>query len=119
MAALEKIEAQQKGKENTDVWMVGEQLKDMIRGEPLLEPIIDKDLDVSGMSLENAAGKIREYSDKNRKGQKCFCVPPNVAEGIIREFYGLPPALGSKPAPVTTPEPQPEPPKILGLSAFL
>lgn len=100
MTVFEKIEAQQTGQENTDIWMVGEQLKDILRGEPTLEEILDKDLDVKEMSLTNAAKKIKAWADEQHqkiKG-KCVCVPPNVAEKIIREFYGLPDA--GKPAPV-------------------
>lgn len=97
MSALEKIEAQQKGKEYTDAWAVGEQLKDMLRDEPDLEEILDKDLDQKGMGLEDAARKIKAWADEKHRKQKgnCVCVPPQVAEGIIREFYGLP-AAGRK-----------------------
>lgn len=92
MSVFEKIEAQQKGHENTDVWMVGEQLKDMLRAEPSLQEIVDKDLDVEGMSLKKAAAKIKAWADKQPRKGNCVCVPPNVAEKIIREFYGLPEA---------------------------
>lgn len=98
MTVFEKIEAQQKGKENTDVWMVGEQLKDICRREPACEGILYTDLGTKGISLADAAAKIRAYSDKNRGSQKCFCVPPNVAEKILREFYGLPDAGAVVPA---------------------
>ena len=42
--------------------------------------------------LENVTAKIKAYADEQRKTTKanCVCVPPNVAEGIIRKFYGLP-----------------------------
>lgn len=36
MTVFEKIEAQQKGYENTSAWMVGEQLKDIIRWDSSL-----------------------------------------------------------------------------------
>lgn len=103
MNVFEKIEAQQKGKENTDVWIVGEHLKDILRGDPSLEELVSKDLDVKDMSLDHVAGKIQAYADKQpRKGQ-FVCVPPNVAEGIIRDFYGLP-AAGAHAAPAPEPE---------------
>lgn len=94
MNAFEKIAAQQQGKENTDTWMVGEQLKEIISREPGAEEIICQDLDVKEMSLSAAAGKIKAYADDLHKKIKgsCVCVPPDVAEKIIREFYGLPEA---------------------------
>lgn len=107
MTVFEKIEAQQKGQENTDIWMVGQQLKDILRGNSTLEEIVDKDLDVKEMSLANAAKKIQEWADTQHKKVKgpCVCVPPNVAEGIIREFYGLPGA-GAAEAPADPAEPE-------------
>lgn len=88
---LEKISKQQEGKENTAVWMVGEQLKDICRSTPGAAEIILQDLDVAEMSIENAEKKIKEYADEQHKKNKgnCACVPPNVAEDIIREFYGI------------------------------
>lgn len=99
MTVFEKIESQQKGKENTDIWMVGQQLKDILRGNPTLEEIVDKDLDVKEMSIANAAKKINAWADEQHKKTKgsCVCVPPNVAEEIIREFYGLPGAGEAEP----------------------
>lgn len=104
MTVFEKIEAQQKGHENTDRWMVGEQLKDILRGDPSLEEIVDQDLDQAEMSLEKAAGKIKAWADEQHRKAKgnCVCVPPNVAEKIIREFYGLPEAGKPTPKPVQT-----------------
>lgn len=103
MTVYEKIAAQQKGHENTDIWMVGQQLKDILRGDSALEEIVDKDLDVKDMSLANAAKKIKAWADEQHKKTKgsCVCVPPDVAEGIIREFYGLPACGASEPAAET------------------
>ncbi|MCI7638237.1 MAG: hypothetical protein MSS60_00195 [Clostridiales bacterium] len=100
MTVYEKIAAQQKGHENTDIWMVGQQLKDILRGDPTLEEMVDKDMDVEDMSLANAAKKIKAWADEQHKKTKgsCVCVPPDVAEGIIREFYGLPACGSSEPA---------------------
>lgn len=91
MNVLEKIAAQQ-GEKYTDIWMVGQQLKDILRADPSLGEIVDKDLDVKGMLLADCAKKIKAWADEQHKKQKgnCVCVPPDVAESIIREFYGLP-----------------------------
>lgn len=89
MDVFEKITAQQKGIENTAPWMVGEQLKDICRREPECAELVEKDLDVKGMSLADCEKKIKAYADSHKK-DKFACVPPNVAEEIIRKFYGLP-----------------------------
>ena len=105
MSAIEKITQQQKGREGTDVWMVGQQLKDILREDPSLEEIVDTDLDVKEMSLQACARKIKEHADELHRKQKgsCVCVTPDVAEGIIRKFYGLPDASGTAPEPVPAP----------------
>lgn len=91
MSVFEKIEAQQKGKEGTAPWMVGEQLKDICRREPTSAELIDKDLDIKEMSIVEAEKKIKAYADGHKKGSFA-CVPPDVAEDILRKFYGLPKA---------------------------
>lgn len=89
MTAIEKIEQQQKGlKENTAPWVVGEQLKE-ICSDPRCAELVGADLDRKGMGLADCEKKIKAYADKHRSGNSA-CVPPNIAEKIIREFYGLP-----------------------------
>ena len=92
MTVFEKIEAQQKGKENTPAWMVGQQLKDICRNDPRCAEMVEQDLENASMSISEAAKKIKAYADKQKRTGNCVCVPPNVAEKIIREFYGLPEA---------------------------
>ena len=94
MNVFEKIEAQQKGKENTAPWMVGEQLKDICRREPRAAELVDKDLDVKEMSIAECEKKIKAWADAHKKGS-CAVVPPNVADEIIRKFYGIPAAATS------------------------
>ena len=94
--ALEKITAQQP-KERTPVWMVGEQLKDILRAEPPLAELVAQDLDVAGMSLAECEKKIKAFADQHKTGS-FSCVIPSEAERIIREFYGLP-ARGETPEP--------------------
>lgn len=83
------IETQQKGHENEPIFMIGEQLKEMAQREPSSCALLKQDLLVEGMGLKDAAKKLQEYSDKNHGQAKCFCITPNVAERILREFYGL------------------------------
>ena len=101
MSVFEKIEAQQKGKENTAPWMVGEQLKEICSREPLAAELVEKDLAVKEMSLEACEKKIKEWADKHKKGG-CAVVPPNVAEKIIREFYGIPEPGGDPSTPLSS-----------------
>ena len=90
MSAIEKIEAQQKKMgHGTPAWMVGEQLKDMIRMDERCEDLLNKDLDVKEMSLEKAAAKIKAFADGHKTGNFA-CVTPMQADKILREFYGLP-----------------------------
>ncbi len=86
------ISAQQKGHENEPLYMIGEQLKDIAEREPVSAELLEQDLGRTGMTLADAAKKLKEYADKNCKGAKCFCITPMVAEKILREFYGLPSA---------------------------
>lgn len=108
MNVYDKIAAQQQGKESTDVWMVGEQLKGILRADPTLEEIVAQDLDVKEMGLAYCAKKIKAKADEIHKqvNGNCVCITPNVAEGIIRDFYGLP-ASGSAPASVAQSVPAP------------
>ena len=112
MTVYEKIDAQVEGKEYTPVWGVAQQLKDILRGDPSLEGMVDKDLDVKGMSLADCEKKIKARADAihKEKGLKGVCIPPQEAEKIIREFYGLPEmgteklpqAAGSAASPLTS-----------------
>lgn len=87
---LALIEEQQKGHENEPLFMVGEQLKEIAEREPVSAELLEKDLAVEGMGLAGAAAALQKYSDEHHGKAKCFCITPKVAEGILREFYGLP-----------------------------
>ena len=114
MTVFEKIESLQKGLEGTDAYMAGQQLQDICRREPECAPLVLADLDNPDMSLKAAAGKIKAWADAKQKEtkSKCVCVPTDVAEGILRKFYGLPDAGQSQPEPVTEAAP------ILDLASF-
>ncbi len=86
----ELVAEQQKGKEGTAPWMVGEQLKDIARDSVACAELLAQDLTVAEMSLDKAAAQLQAYSDKNHKSARCFVITPDVAEGILRKFYGLP-----------------------------
>ncbi len=93
-SALEVIEElQAKTKARSAAWMVGEQLKDMVRREPGIGALIAQDLTTGGMTLEKAEAKIRDYAGKHRTGNFA-CVTPAEAEQLLREYFGLPEAGG-------------------------
>lgn len=93
MSCIEKITAAQAGLENTDAYMVGQQLKDVCR-DPACAALVAADLENPSMGLKDCAAKIKEWAYEQHKKNKgsCICVPPDVAVGIIRKFYGLPDA---------------------------
>lgn len=112
MTIFERIEAQQAGKENTPAWMVGEQLKEICRADPSCTDILLEDLDSEAMTIDKAAGALKKYADENRGKARCFCIPPNVAEQVLRKFYGLPDGMDHQadPQPATG---------VFDLSAFM
>lgn len=87
MDVFEKIRAQQP-KERTPVWMVGEQLADIIRHDLAAQEIVSRDLDAESMGLADCEKKIKAFADKHKTGNFA-CVIPDEAEKIIREFYGI------------------------------
>jgi hypothetical protein len=85
-----KIEEQQAAAgEGTAPWMVGDQLKDICRDSAADAELIFTDLNHAEMSIVEAEKKIKAYADAHKKGG-FSCVPPKIAEKILREFYGLP-----------------------------
>ena len=89
---IELIRKHQEGHEAAfdDVFTVGEQLLDMASRQPECIEILIQDLNTPKMGLCEAAAQIKKYADEHRKSAKCYCVSPMIAEGILREFYGLP-----------------------------
>ena len=86
--AIELIEKQQPKKRDA-VWMVGEQLKDILRGEPDKAELVKNDLEHGGMSLAACEKEIAARAKKNSTGN-VGVVTPIEAEDILRKFYGLP-----------------------------
>jgi protein involved in temperature-dependent protein secretion len=94
---IEAITAQQPKLRN-DVWMVGEQLKDLLRSEPQWAEMVLQDLKNKEQNLEAIAKKIRERAQKNKTGS-FGCVTPAEAEEIIRKTFCIPDNEKEKPAP--------------------
>ena len=74
--AVSLIEDQQKGRENTAAYMIGEQLKDIIRGNEQAAELVIGDLGNPDMSLEKCERKIKEYSDKQKRSNSERCTIP-------------------------------------------
>lgn len=100
---LEKVVAaiseQQKGKEETAVFMVGEQLKDICRSTPGAAELVLKDLEIPEMSIGKCEKKIKALADERHKKNKgnCAFVSPLESDKIIREFYGIAEAAEAEP----------------------
>lgn len=111
----ELISGLQKGLEGTPEYMVGQQLKDICKDKACAK-IVAEDLKNKSMGLKAAAGRIKAWADDQhrKKGGSCICVPPDVAEKILREFYGLPDAM---PEDQTEPAAEPAAP-VLDLASF-
>lgn len=115
-AAIAAIEGQQP-KERSAAWMVGEQLKDMVRAEPGIAPLLLADLAGKGMGLADAEKQIAAKARENKVGN-CGVVTPAEAEDILRSFYGLPPR-GAAQEPERDEAKFAPPEGMLDLSAFL
>lgn len=80
---------EQQGSEQSMVYCVGEQLKEILRGLPESSAeLVAIDLTMEGKKLADCEAQIEKYAKEHREGQKA-CVSPIVADGIIRKFYGL------------------------------
>ena len=88
--ALSLIEAQQKkAGAGTPAWCVGQQLADILNGQPAAAQIVAEDLGTTGMGIADCENKIEKFASKNRTGNVGFCGPAD-ADRIIREFYVIP-----------------------------
>lgn len=91
--AIEAIEKQQgQLKKFSMAHAIGEQLKDILRDQPAAAGIVLEDLKSAGMGIVDCEKKIAAYASENREGN-AGCCPPQEADRIIREFYGIPPRV--------------------------
>ena len=122
MSVFDKITAQQ-GEEGTQLFYLGEQLKDICRADPHAAELVDKDLDVKGMQLKDLGKKLDAVADeKHRKSKgRIVVISPKEADGIIRDFFGLSKEEQAecKLRIIDSPPSAARPDNILDLSAFL
>lgn len=87
--AIEIIESQQSKLDKfSPAFCVGEQMKEIISKSPTAAELVAQDLEQDGMAITDCEKKIHEFADAHKNGN-CGCCPPNEAERIICEFYGL------------------------------
>ena len=85
--AIDRLTEQQQGlSENDKVYWVAEQIKDICKESETNAELVFQDLENEQMSVKAVEKKIEAYA-KQHGG----CTPPQVADKIIRDFYGLPP----------------------------
>ena len=72
------IEAQQKGLEDTTVYMVGQQLKDICRSDPACAAIVAEDLQNKEMSIAACEKKIKAYADEIKAKKKVKALWENI-----------------------------------------
>ena len=70
------------------MWMVGEQLKDILRTDPGFAELVLQDLENESMAIAACEKKIKAFADGHKTGNFA-CVTPADSDRIIREFYGL------------------------------
>ena len=108
--AIRLIGEQQRGvKPRSATWMVGEQLKDICRGDPAAAELLARDLTVEGMGIVAAEKRIAARAKENQV-DGCGCVTWEEAEEILREFYGL----GPPPEAEADMDPRPRKPAAAG-----
>lgn len=94
---------------------VAHQLMDIVGQNEQAAAIVLEDLN-GGSSIKECERKIKAWVDKNHKGNSGYC-PPHIADGIIREYFGLP-KQDAEPAPAPQPKPKAKS-KTINLEDFL
>ena len=114
--AIELIQKQQSGKDNSPAFVIGLHLIDMMKQDGRIEAILEEDLKNPEMSLEDCAKKLQAEADRIHRETKknTVCLTPLQAEKIIRKFYGLP-----DPEDIPQPAPEPQPSGIIELEDLL
>ena len=79
----EIIDKQRDPAKKNHVWWVGQQIIDICKGHPRYADIVAQDLE-TGSKIADIEKKIAAYARANGG-----CTPPNEAERIILDFFGL------------------------------
>ena len=120
-AQMEKVD------EYSPAYTVGLQLMDILDELPeAASEVVLADLSGKGMTIADCEKKIKAKADEiHKKRGGNVAIPPHIAEGIIREFYGIAefemqparmePRLDAAPTPAAEPEKEPKPAKGLAI----
>lgn len=88
---VKKISEQQNGLDiSSPAYCIGEQLKAICTSSPKCAEIVLQDLNQEEGSIVKLAEEFKKYADKNHKNKSVYCITPQAAEGLIRNFYSLP-----------------------------
>ncbi len=84
------------------------QLTDIVGNNERLAQLVCEDFS-NDRTVKGCEKKIKAFADKHKKGNCCY-VPPNIVEGIIREYFGLGSAseqpTAAAPTTVSAPKPK-------------
>jgi len=75
-------------KEGSLEYGVGMALIEICKANPLADELVAQDLTIEAMSIKKCGEKLYEYANKNKSGNS-FCMSPQIADKIIKEFYGI------------------------------
>lgn len=89
-------EQQEKMQKYSPAYCLGEQLKGILSENPAAASLVLEDFKNPGMNITDCEKKIAEFAKAHKVGN-CGCCPPQEADRIIREFYGIP----TSPAPAS------------------
>ena len=111
-----QIEKQtEKEDEFSCVKTVGRQLAEIVGNNEQLAQLVCEDF-ANGQTVQKCEAKIEEFAKNHKKGNK-GCCPPDKAEEIIREYFGLGSASEQQAAaPTTVSAPKP---KVMTLADLL
>lgn len=101
--------------EYSPVCGVAHQLMDIVGQDEQAAAIVMEDLN-GGRTIQACEKEIKKWVDKNHKGNSGYC-PPHIADGIIREYFGLAKA-DAWPEPAPQPKPKAKS-KTINLADFL
>ncbi|MEG2769320.1 MAG: hypothetical protein RR902_00715 [Oscillospiraceae bacterium] len=78
----------EKAGEYSTIKMVGEQIKEIAGKNENIAKVICEDIEQNEKAIIECEKKISDFA-RNHKTGNSACVPPKVAEGIIKEHFGI------------------------------
>ena len=72
------------GKPAPEIQAIEEKLSELCTTDEVADKLM-----ADGKSLQGAFSAIRTEATKRRGGSNCVCIPPNEAQKIIEDYYGI------------------------------